>query len=102
MVVNIGSSEEISIEGLARAVKERTKSESPITYIPYDQAYEPGFEDMPRRVPSLEKLEQLTGFRPATPLAEIVDCVAAHFQRNVEAALRPPASSASAVAVSNL
>src|SRR5271154_1703909 len=47
-VVNIGSDEEISIEGLARVVKQRTKSESPITYIPYDQAYEPGFEDMQR------------------------------------------------------
>ena len=84
-VVNVGSSEEITIEGLARAVKERTKSESPITYIPYSQAYEPGFEDMSRRVPSLEKLERLTGFRPATPLAQIIDRVTAYFQKRVEA-----------------
>ena len=61
-VVNIGSNEEISIEALAHIVKERTNSGSPITFIPYDQAYEPGFEDMPRRIPSLEKLEKLTGF----------------------------------------
>src|SRR5262249_49533521 len=64
-VVNIGTDEEVSIEDLARIVKTRAESDSPITYVPYDRAYEPGFEDMPRRVPSLEKLERLTGFRPA-------------------------------------
>ncbi len=100
-VVNIGSDQEISIEGLAHVVKQRTGSESPITYIPYDQAYEPGFEDMQRRVPSLEKLERLTGFRPATPLSEIVDRVAAHFRSKGEAALAPIARSVSAVAASN-
>jgi UDP-glucose 4-epimerase len=76
-VVNIGNDEEISIEALASLVKERTESSSPIQYIPYDQAYEPGFEDMARRVPSLEKLVQLTGFRPSTPLPAIIDKVAA-------------------------
>ena len=83
-VVNIGSDEEITIDGLAQVVKQRTKSESPVTHIPYDQAYEPGFEDMLRRVPSLEKLQRLTGFRPRTPLAEIVDRVVAHFQKKPE------------------
>jgi nucleoside-diphosphate-sugar epimerase len=62
----------------------RMGSTSPITYVPYDQAYEPGFEDMPRRVPCLEKLEQLTGFRPATSLSEIIDRVVSHFQRKRE------------------
>jgi UDP-glucose 4-epimerase len=90
-VVNIGSGGEITIESLARIVKERTKSDSAIRYIPYDQAYEPGFEDMPRRVPSLEKLERLTSFRPATPLTEIVDRVAQHLQK-------PPETSAAAAA----
>jgi UDP-glucose 4-epimerase len=99
-VVNIGSDEEISIEGLARVVKQRTKSESPITYIPYDQAYEPGFEDMPRRVPALEKLQKLTGFRPATPLTEIVDRVVAHFQKKPDAALMPAASGVSSATTS--
>jgi UDP-glucose 4-epimerase len=80
-VVNIGSTEEVSIEDLAHLVKQRTKSNSPITHIPYDQAYEPGFEDMPRRVPALEKLEELTGFRPVTPLVEIVDRVIAHCRK---------------------
>jgi UDP-glucose 4-epimerase len=79
-VVNIGGTEEVSIEALAHLVKQRTGSQSQITYIPYDQAYEPGFEDMPRRVPALEKLEGLTGFRPVTPLNEIVDSVIAFFR----------------------
>jgi len=80
-VVNIGSDQEISMEGLARLVKERTGSSSPITYIPYDEAYEPGFEDMHRRVPALEKLQDLTGFRPRATLPEIVDRVVAHFEK---------------------
>jgi UDP-glucose 4-epimerase len=86
-VVNIGSTEEVSIEDLARLVRQRAESNSPITHIPYDQAYEPGFEDMPRRVPSLDKLEQLTGFRPAIPLVEIVDRVIAHCQKRKDASL---------------
>lgn len=83
-VVNVGNDQEITIERLARLVKERTRSSSPITYIPYDQAYEPGFEDMRRRVPCLEKLERLTGFRPQTTLAAIVDGVAAYFESKRE------------------
>lgn len=78
-VVNIGNDAEISIEDLAYLVKERTESASPIQFISYDQAYEPGFEDMARRVPSLEKLVQLTGLRPSTPLSVIIDKVAANF-----------------------
>src|SRR5260370_9939592 len=85
-VINVGNTEEISIEGLAQRVKERTRSASPIEYIPYDQAYEPGFEDMMRRVPSVEKLQFLTGFRPRLPLDEIIDRVAAFFQPLTESA----------------
>lgn len=77
-VVNIGNDEEITIEDLASLVKGRTGSASPVQFIPYDQAYEPGFEDMARRVPSLDKLVRLTGFRPSTPLPVIIDKVAAH------------------------
>lgn len=77
-VVNIGNDEEISIDGLAHRVKQQTKSSSPIEFVPYDQAYEPGFEDMPRRVPCLDKLVKLTGFRPATPLTKIIDRVIEH------------------------
>jgi UDP-glucose 4-epimerase len=86
-VVNIGSRQEVTIAGLAQLVKERTGSGSPIKIVPYDEAYEPGFEDMIRRVPSLEKLESLSGFSPRTPLPEIVDRVVSHFEekRRVDA-----------------
>ncbi len=87
-VVNVGNTEEVTIEGLAQLVKERTRSSSPIEFVPYDQAYEPGFEDMFRRVPSVEKLETLTGFRPRTSLVEIVDRIAAYFRERREAAQR--------------
>src|SRR5262245_39332526 len=87
-VVNIGNTEEISIGDLARKVRERTGSSSEITFVPYDQAYEPGFEDMMRRVPCLEKLVSLTGFRPQTKLEEIIDRVARYFAEK-KAAARP-------------
>jgi UDP-glucose 4-epimerase len=80
-VVNLGNTEEITIEDLAHRVKERTASSSAIQYIPYDQAYEPGFEDMMRRVPSIEKLYALTRFRPQTSLNEIIDRVAQHLRQ---------------------
>jgi len=79
-VINIGNTEEVSIEDLAKIVKQRTNSSSPIQFVPYDQAYEPGFEDMMRRVPSIEKLESFTGFRPQTSLAEIIDRVSSYFR----------------------
>ena len=95
-VVNVGNTEEISIEGLARLVKQRTGSSSAIEYVPYDKAYEPGFEDMMRRVPSVEKLQALTGFRPQIPLNEIIDRVAAYFQQRTMAAAIAPSPRAAA------
>ena len=83
-VINVGNTEEISIEALAQLVKQRTRSSSPIEFIPYDRAYEPGFEDMMRRVPNVDKLQALTGFRPQTPLTEIIDRVTAYFQSKSE------------------
>ena len=80
-VVNVGNDLEITIEGLARVVKERLGSSSPLEFVPYDRAYEPGFEDMFRRVPCIDKLERLTGFRPTTALPEIIDRVAAYHGR---------------------
>ena len=62
-VFNIGSNEEISIRALAERVKEVTKSDSEIVYVPYDQAYEEGFEDMPRRIPDISKVSELVGFQ---------------------------------------
>jgi len=95
-VVNVGNIEEISIEGLAKLVKERTSSTSPIEFVPYDQAYEPGFEDMMRRVPCVDKLQALTGFRPQTSLNEIIDRVTAYF-RQKEEDLTPRAATTTAV-----
>lgn len=83
-VVNVGNTEEISIEALAQTVKDRTGSTSPIEYVPYDRAYEPGFEDMMRRVPCVDKLQALTGFRPRTSLPEIIDRVASYFRQKDE------------------
>jgi UDP-glucose 4-epimerase len=80
-VINIGNTQEVTIEDLAKTVKQRTDSNSPIHYVPYEKAYEPGFEDMMRRVPSIDKLRALTGFRPQTSLTEIIDRVAAYYQQ---------------------
>lgn len=88
-VVNIGNTEEVSIGELAKAVKLRTNSSSPIRFVPYDQAYEPGFEDMMRRIPSVDKLYSLTGFRPQTRLTEIIDRVALHCGKSGSAAVAP-------------
>ena len=71
-VVNIGGTEEVSIQALAEYVIRELKSRSTIEKIPYSEAYAPGFEDMTRRKPSVEKLQRLTGFRPDTSLSEII------------------------------
>jgi UDP-glucose 4-epimerase len=74
-VFNIGSSEEISILKLAEKVKELTQSTSEIVFVPYDDAYEEGFEDMPRRVPDTTKISQLVGFKPKMTLDGILETV---------------------------
>jgi UDP-glucose 4-epimerase len=74
-VFNIGSSEEISILQLAERIKELTESSSEIVFVPYSEAYEEGFEDMPRRVPSVDKLDALIGYKPKTTLDEILRSV---------------------------
>jgi UDP-glucose 4-epimerase len=71
-VFNIGSQEEISIEGLAKEIIKITKSNSKIQYVPYEKAYEEGFEDMQRRVPDTSKVNELTGFKPSYTLKEII------------------------------
>jgi UDP-glucose 4-epimerase len=71
-VFNIGSTEEISIEKLAKFVMELTKSKSTIKYIPYKEAYGEDFEDMHRRVPDISKLKRLTGFTPKEKLTDII------------------------------
>jgi len=96
-VINIGNTEEVTIENLAKIVKHRTGSHSSIQFVPYDEAYEPGFEDMMRRVPSIEKLHSLTGFRPQTNLADIIDRVSAYFRQKGAAEQVKKLASAKAV-----
>jgi UDP-glucose 4-epimerase len=98
-VVNVGNTEEVSIEALAHLVIQRTASSSAIQYIPYDKAYEPGFEDMMRRVPCVDKLHALTGFRPHTPLNEIIDRVSAFFREKIVRRPAPPATLATSIGV---
>lgn len=74
-VFNLGSNQEVSIEALAQRVKQLTASKSEIRYIPYDQAYEEGFEDMLRRVPSIEKIARAIGYSPKTSLDQIIEKV---------------------------
>jgi UDP-glucose 4-epimerase len=74
-VFNIGSNQEISIVDLAKRVKELANSESEIVFVPYDEAYEEGFEDMPRRIPDVSKVNKLVGFKPAMELDGILRSV---------------------------
>jgi UDP-glucose 4-epimerase len=76
-VFNLGNNEEVSILGLAERIKDYTGSKSPIEIIPYDKAYEAGFEDMPRRVPDLTKVKNLIGYEPQVGLDEIIRRVVA-------------------------
>jgi UDP-glucose 4-epimerase len=71
-IFNIGGTEEVSILELARLVVETLNSKSKIELIPYDQAYAPGFDDMRRRKPRVEKLERCVGFKPQTSLRDII------------------------------
>lgn len=71
-VFNLGSQEEITIEDLAKKIIEISASRSQLTYIPYDTAYEEGFEDMPRRVPSIAKINKLIDFKPTMNLERII------------------------------
>ncbi len=79
-VFNIGNPHEVTIRELAERVRVLTGSRSPIVFVPYDEAYEAGFEDMPRRVPDITKIRALVGFEPAVPLDEILRRVIAYCQ----------------------
>jgi UDP-glucose 4-epimerase len=74
-VFNVGNTGEISIAGLAERVKQIAGSQSPVVLVPYDEAYEAGFEDMPRRVPDISKIRALIGFEPRLGLDDIIRTV---------------------------
>ena len=76
-VYNVGADEEVSIHHLAELVRDAADSRSEIRLVPYAEAYAEGFEDMQRRVPDLTKLERTIGYRPRTPLSQIVSDVVA-------------------------
>ena len=80
-VFNIGNGREISIGELAEKIKVMTGSRSEIVRIPYDQAYESGFEDMPRRVPDISKISALTGYKPTVELEEMLERVIEYFRQ---------------------
>ena len=78
-VFNVGSNQEISIIDLAKKVKALAKSDSEIVLVPYDEAYEEGFEDMPRRVPDTSKINRQVGFKPARDLEGILLSVIGYY-----------------------
>lgn len=81
-VINLGSREEVTIKSLAERAIELTKSSSVIRYVPYEEAYGEGFEDMRRRVPSIEKAERMIGYKPTRTLNDIINDVASEFRRD--------------------
>ncbi len=83
-VINFGNDEEVSIKRLAEMAIEITGSNSDIRYISYDEAYGEGFEDMRRRVPSLEKAKRLVGYQPTRTLADIINDVADEFRKELK------------------
>jgi nucleoside-diphosphate-sugar epimerase len=79
-VFNLGNNVELTIKGLAELVIEVVGSRSPIVYIAYEQAYGPGFEDMPRRVPSLDKIAALIGYKPTLGPREIIEQMVTYYR----------------------
>jgi UDP-glucose 4-epimerase len=83
-IFNVGSEEEITIGELALLVKSESRSPSPIEYIPYEEAYEEGFEDMHRRVPDISRIRNLLNFQPTHDIRQIVQSVIEYFEAQVE------------------
>ena len=85
-VINLGNNEEVSIKQLADKAIALTGSSSEIQFVPYEEAYGEGFEDMRRRVPSLDKAKQLIGYQPTRSLDDIINDVANEFRNETSAA----------------
>jgi UDP-glucose 4-epimerase len=79
-IFNVGNDQEVSINELAQKVKEMTGSRSEIEHIPYEKAYGPGFEDMQRRCPNINKIKKLIGFKPNHDLKDIIQSVIDYFK----------------------
>jgi len=80
-VVNIGNNDEISINALARKIIDETESKSDIVYVPYAEAYGDGFEDMERRVPNIDLISQLVGWKPQRNLSTIISDISAEMRK---------------------
>jgi UDP-glucose 4-epimerase len=80
-VINIGNTEEVTMQKLAERVRQLAGSTSSIKLVPYDEAYESGFEDMPRRVPDLSKAAKMIGYKPIHTLDDILTQVIDYFRR---------------------
>jgi UDP-glucose 4-epimerase len=90
-VYNLGSNQEVTILQLAERVKALTESDSEIVFLPYDQAYEEGFEDMLRRVPDISKLQELIDYQPTFSLDEILESVIDYHRSKVANRFGAPA-----------
>ena len=83
-IFNIGNDVEVTIRDLAELVKKKTNSVSEVVLVPYDVAYEPGFEDMQRRCPSIKKIQKLIGYKPRVDLDGILDRVISHIREELQ------------------
>lgn len=83
-IFNIGNDEEVRIRNLAELVKKKTNSVSEVVLVPYDVAYEPGFEDVQRRCPSIKKIQKLIGYKPRFDLDGILDRVISHMREELQ------------------
>jgi len=97
-IFNIGNPEEVTIEELAHRVLALTGSDSPIVHLSYEEAYESGYEDMRRRVPSIEKLHQLTGYQPQMKLDGILKSVIEYERHSLQPIVLEPATYAADLA----
>ena len=81
-VVNIGNNVEISINELAQKIIDETESKSEIIYVPYEEAYGDGFEDMERRVPNINLINELVGWKPKRSLSTIIADISADMRKS--------------------
>jgi UDP-glucose 4-epimerase len=79
-VFNVGHTSEISILELANMVKQMTNSDSEIVFVPYDEAYEAGFEDMQRRLPDLTRIQEFIGYKPSLDLPDMLERIIAYYR----------------------